>query len=435
MHNVSSSTPLKIPIYGRFFVAVCAPLLMYLVLSQGVHAAEPDLTLGAAIQRSFASHPDLQAFAYRRDIAQGNLRQSGVGTPPSLDMQVEDGFGSGDYADTQNLQSTLAIISWVVEGDLLDTRQQSARQRLSLLDDDYRIKRLDVAAETGRRFMTLLGLQRKRELAAQVLEMAEDTASELGQRQRAGKTSAVDTLRAQAARARAELALEDYDHEIRSQGRKLAALWNERQFAESVSGDLSTTQPTLDFNALRAALASNPAVARLLTQERMTQSEIALAKAEAKSRWRFSAGVRRYEASDDVGLVAGVSIPLGGERRARGQIEALKAEAALHAVNADNLRLELETRLFVLAQEYNHALHVAEALRDDIIPTLKQALVESRQSYLRGRHSYQEWAAVRNEWLSAKEDLLDSQLSAHLTYLEIERLTGLPTQLMKEVNP
>ena len=420
----------KTPIIGRFFVL----LLSGLMLPLAAQANEPGLTLASAIERSFQAHPELGAFQYRRKIAEGNVMQAGVGTKPTLDLQIEDGYGSGQYPDAENLQTTLGI-SWVLEGELLDQRQHSARQGSTLLYIDYQITRLDVAAETGRRFMALLALQQQSALAEQALAMAQRTVKELRQREQAGKTSAVDSLRAKAAMARYALAVEDLEHEMRSQRRELAALWQRRGMSEALLGDLAAPRVDIDFTALSTALNRNPYVERLLTQKRISQSELALAKAEAKSRWRISAGVRRFEATDDVALVAGLSIPLGGQSRSQGRFDSLQAEADLQAANAKALRLALEARLYVLVQEYQHARHVAESLRQDILPSLKLALSEAERGYQLGRHTYQEWAAVQREWLTAREDLLDSQLSAQLTYLEIERLTGAPTLLINEVTP
>ena len=101
---------------------ILIPLLMAMSTAS---VAEKFLTLNEAIQRSFAKHPELHAFNYRRAAADGMAQQARVGSRPQLGLSVEDGFGSGDYSGADSLQSTLSI-SWVLEGDLLQQRGHSA---------------------------------------------------------------------------------------------------------------------------------------------------------------------------------------------------------------------------------------------------------------------------------------------------------------------
>ncbi|WP_373092257.1 TolC family protein, partial [Zhongshania sp.] len=240
-----------------------------------VSVAEKSLTLNEAIQRSFAKHPDLQAFSYRRVAADGMAQQARVGSRPQLGLSVEDGFGSGDYSGAGSLQSTLSI-SWVLEGDLLQQRGHSADVKKQLISDEQAIKTLDVAAETARKFLTVVVYQQRKALAEAARVQAQSVVKELSKRMHAGKSLLADMLRAEAELARADIALEDLDHEIRGAKRMLATQWNARQADfDTASGSLVIASEKVNYEALAQQLSSHPRVQKLLSQERVAQSEIA----------------------------------------------------------------------------------------------------------------------------------------------------------------
>tara|TARA_R110000772_G_scaffold267767_1_gene392554 strand:- start:9929 stop:11236 length:1308 start_codon:yes stop_codon:yes gene_type:complete len=435
MHVFSPfQTPEK-PIVNRFFWRKAITLLPLLLIMPAVSLAETSLTLSEAIQRSFANHPELRAFSYRRAAADGMAQQARVGSRPQLDLSVEDALGSGDYSGADSLQSTLSI-SWVLEGDLLQQRGHSVDVQKQVISDEQAIKKLDVAAETARQFLTVVVYQQRKALAEAARAQAESVAKELSKRMDAGKSLLADKLRAEAELARADIALEDLDHEIRGAKRMLATQWNARQTDFDIaSGSLAIAAEKLDYEALAQQLSSHPRVQKLLSQERVAQSEIALAKTEAQSRWQFSTGVRRFENTDDYALVAGFTVPLGGEQRNSGRIAALAAERDRYRADADAMQIVLEARLYVLLQEFQHAQHVVGALREQILPRLEKAQSEARNAYQLGRYSYQDWRGVQQELLATRSYLLDSQFKAQLTRVEIERLSGLPLLGSDEVNP
>ena len=187
-------TPEK-PIMNRFFWRKAITLLPLLLIMPAVSLAETSLTLSEAIQRSFANHPELRAFSYRRAAADGMAQQARVGSRPQLDLSVEDALGSGDYSGADSLQSTLSI-SWILEDDLLEQRGRSADVQKQVISDEQAIKTLDVAAETARKFLTVVVYQQRKELAKAARVQAESVVKELSKRMDAGKSLLADKLRA-----------------------------------------------------------------------------------------------------------------------------------------------------------------------------------------------------------------------------------------------
>lgn len=384
------------------------------------------LTLQDAVEKSLAQHPRLAVDEFREGAAQARLKQSRIGSKPELNLTVEDALGSGVYSGTDSAQITLSI-AWVLEGTLLQSRESAALSEQSVVRSETKARRLDVAAETARRFMHALLLQQRSNLVRASVQQSTQTLKQIQRRVDIGQSSAADALRAEARLAEVQLLLEDVEHETRVAYRELAASWGVTSTAfDRLSGDFSGLGVPVSFEALTQTIDSNPSLMVLSNRERLAQSKVALTKAEARSRWKVSTGVRHYGLEDDVAVVAGLSLPLGGEGRSRDAIEAAALGAQATAAEKDALRIELLTQLFALHEQWLHAIHVSDSLQDKILPLLRKAMTETRRAYERGKAGFLELANVQAELLEAEGRLLDSQHRAHLNRIEIERLIGVP---------
>ena len=422
----------KIPIGNRFFVALkyystLFALTCFAWISTVSHAqstAGELLSFSTAIQRSTNHHPELRAYAHRMNSQQGYITQAGVGSAPEIGLTVEDALGSGEFNGVDNAQTTLSI-SWVLDSRVVDKRVDAVASRQSILEIEREIKQLDIAAQTARYFLTALAHQERQRIAQQAQSQSALALNEIKKRVEAGKSSIADQLRAEVNLARRTLQIEDLTHETDSAKRQLAAQWGDTTpDFNRLTGTLAQKISVIDSKSLEESLRNNPNLKIFLTRERAAQTDIALAKAEASKRWRISTGIRRYEATDDYALVAGISVPLGGSNRNKGRITALAAERSRYQSEANALNIKLQTQLFVLYEQLQHSLHVGDALTNDIVPRLERAVFETEKAYQLGKYSYLEWSAVQQELFEAQSDQLDPYFTAHINTVEIERLTG-----------
>ena len=109
--------------------------------------------------------------------------------------------------------------------------------------------------------------------------------------------------------------------------------------------------------------------------------------------------MRRYETSDDFALVAGLSIPLPVLNRNQGRLSESRAALSRTRADSEAARVRVHTSLFEVYQEFQHHIHRADTLRDEVIPRLSKALDETRRGYEKGRYSYFEWRSVQADLL------------------------------------
>ena len=377
-----------------------------------------------AISKTLAHNPSLRTFGFNLKAQQGLALQAGMAASPELNFIVEDALGTGAYKGFDQAQATLSI-SWVVEGDIRQGYIDEAHAGTLALSTEADIKRLDAAAETARLYLVCLVNQARLINAANNLELANDVVSAIKQRVMAGKTSEAELARAEADRERKRLAREELEHRQKTALRLLAAQWGETEpgFAR-VEGDIFTLPTLLSFEGLKSRLEQSPDFLRLLSDKRLRQARLKLEESRSNPAWRVNLGLRHYERTNDQALVAGISIPFGERARNTGRITAAREEFFQTQAQQDELRVRLETTLFVFFQNLQHSLHRLDTYRSRILPRLEAALEQTRRGYDSGRYSYLEWRSVQAELLEARTSLIEDSIDAHLKIIEIERLTG-----------
>jgi cobalt-zinc-cadmium efflux system outer membrane protein len=413
------------PIVRTLGVYLFLSIISTLVCAQTGPAEDlPAIDLSDALARTLARNPELAVLGYQVDAAEGMLQQAGLAPNPELGVIVEDVFGTDNFNGVELAQTTVTL-GWVLERGKRQRRVDAARAGVSLSTVDTEIMRLDVAAQTARRFLVCLAYPGRIVNAAEAVRLAGETVEAVRRRVAASRTPDAELARAEAELARAELLAEDYEHELLSAYHLLGAQWGEtRPDFGSVSGELQTLPVAEPLETLLASAGENPELARFMSQQRLNESELLLAQARGKPNWRVYAGLRRFEAANDVAFVAGITVPLAVRNKNEGRIAEARANLARTEAETAAARVRVNVSLFVFYQELLHNLQLAERLSKDVIPRIEHALAGTQRAYELGRYSYFEWSVVQAELLQANNELLEASVDAHRIVIEIERLTG-----------
>lgn len=387
------------------------------------HAA---IALDEALARTLAGNPGLLASGYRVEAARGRLQQANIPPGPELDLAVADALGTNEFRGLTGAETTLSI-AWALERGVRRRQVEAAVAAVSLRELEARITQLDAAAETARRFLACLAYQERRGNALDAMRLAGETVAAVRVRVAAGVETPAELSRAEAGLVRAQLLEEEYTHELRSARHRLSAQWGatEPDFGR-VQGDVHALPAVLPLEVLLSRVETNPDLAVFLSRERLAEAELHIARARSRPDWRVSAGLRRIEATNDLALVGGITVPLGTRGRHLGRIAESRAEMARALGEGQAARTRIETALFVLHQELLHDTGVAATLSKRVIPLLESALEDTRRAYELGRSSYLELSAVQAELLQVHNELLETSVGAHGLVVEIERLTGVP---------
>ena len=391
------------------------------VVSLGAFAQQ-SVTLNDAISNTLQQHPDLKSFTYMQQASVGGIAQASIASPMIINAGVEDVLGTGRYSGISSMQTTLSI-SWLLEGDLIDARVNAATQKASTSRFQREVKALDLAAETAKVFITILSEKEQLTLAKLARNQAKTVLGKIKKRVQAGKLSVIDELRAKADLSKKELTVEDLLHEIEASKAQLAAQWQgEVDFI--VDGSLLNIPTIAQVETAYEKLKANPRLNVFASQQRITESEIELAKVNQKPAWSINTGIRRNEAVNDFAFTAGVSIPLGGENRNRGQIIALQAKKNQRLAESDAWFKRISTQLLLLTHKLKHNRHVIAGLANETIPALEQASTKAVEAYQVGSYRYTDLYAVQQELVATQRELIQAYTNIQLFNIELERLTG-----------
>ena len=382
------------------------------------------IDLPEAITRTLASNPYLTASGFDISVAEGRLLQAELAPRPELSVVLEDALGTDSFRGTRRADATVTL-GWILERGLRQRRVSVGRAGVAVSTVDVEIVRLDAAAETARRFLDCLAYQARLLNAEEAMRLAQAAVAAVRRRAAASLATEAELARAEAELVRAQLRYEDYEHELLSAYHRLSAQWGETEpdFA-SVAGSLESLPALEPFDALLARVDANPDVARFVSQSRLDEAALELARAQSRPNWRVSAGLRRIETSDDFALVGSVSVPLRLGNRNQGAIAEARANLARTQIEATAAQVGIETELFVLYQALQHDIQLPERLQADVVPRFEGALAATQRAFELGRSSYLELRTVQTELLEVNNDLLEAHIDVHRLIIEIERLTG-----------
>lgn len=407
--------------------AALAACVAALAVTLPVRAGNPVLTLDDAFTRVIDQHPDLRVYGPRHDALAARVDEVSRHPAPELAMDVENAFGGGDMRGLRDAELTLSLAGVLERGGKLDARRTLAQNRVDALAVGREKKRLDLLADTARRYLAVVEAGASAVIARDDITARRRTFEAAGKRHRAGAVPESAVLSARAQLARSELALARAGQRRDAARRYLAALWGERNAVFEVAGiNLLQLPDTVDFETLADWLERTPELLSFAGRRRVGEARLQLARSESSADVSWEVGVRRLQMAHDVGLVGSVSIALGSAQRARPGIRAARAELQALEIERESADMALLATLADAHGRYRGARLAVRRLGRDVIPRLEQAEAAAAQAWKAGAAGYVEWAQLQTEHVQARRQQLASAIAARRALVEIQRLTGQP---------
>jgi cobalt-zinc-cadmium efflux system outer membrane protein len=344
-----------------------------------------------------------------------------------LGGMIENAPGTGGYSGFKQAEVTVTLAGVLERGGKLDARRALAQANIDSLAPQREVTRLDLLADTARRYLAITAAIEQRKIAELDIEQRKRTVEAARRRLEAGASPESVVLTAQAALAEAELDRDRAKQSEQAARQSLAALWNGRDpAAGDVAGDPMSLPSLEEFQQLGALLDKTPELAVLAGETRIREAQVRLARSDAAGDIQWQVGGRAFRNGNDVGLLAGVTIPLGAASRAQPGIRAAEAELSLSSVEREGLMVRLYSTLSAAYGEYTTARMEVERLRTDVFPRLAKAEQAADRAWRAGAISYMEWAMLQDQRVQARRRQLDTAISAQASLIEIQRLIGQP---------
>ena len=341
------------------------------------------------------------------EATQALVGQARLNPNPEVSFEVENLAGSGAFSGLRATEYTLAVGQRIEMGDKRGSRIRAAEAQVDLALVRSDLSRAELGLLVRERYVDAVAAASRVDLARDIVERNEELARIAGVLVEVGREPPLRALRAEAALAEARAELQAAEATSLAARSALATLWGEQDALPVIPSSFPNIEPPNLPSAFPNALALRVAQA---------ESSVAEAEIDRERSLRIpdpvvSAGVRRFEESNDTAFLVGVSIPLPFRNRNQGNIAA--AQARLRAANAraavalaDYEQSVSRARGQYLAEEARVTTLAATSL-----PQAEEALRLVRIGYRAGRFPLIEVLsaaeardAIREALIAAQED-------------------------------
>ncbi|KIU53556.1 cytochrome C [Pseudomonas putida] len=364
------------------------------------------------------ANPDLAAARQEIGIADGARKQAGLIPNPEISYDVEDTRRS-------NSQTTVTLSQTLELGGKRGARVEVATygQTVAQLELDRRVNGL--RADVVQAFYAALRAQTGLDLAKQSLELTERGLRVVDGRVRAGKSSPVESTRAQVQLAEAKLQVRRAETEKANAYQQLSQITGSSVtvFDRLDSPTLSPGVPP-QTEELLSKLDQTAEMRQAVVQIDKSDASLGAERAQRIPNLTVSVG-SQYDRSvrERINLV-GLSMPLPLFDRNQGNIlsASRRADQARDQRNAVELRLRSETQTAL--NQWTTAMQEVESYDKTILPSAQQAVETATRGFEMGKFGFIEVLDAQRTLILARGQYLDSLAAATNARAQVERVYG-----------
>jgi len=384
------------------------------------------LTVAECLRRAAERNPDLKPGTYRIEAASRRARQADRPPNPRLETELENVAGTGAARGVDASETTVAFSQELELGGKRRLRTAAAEAETAVSRADQEARLRAVLAETRQGALAVQAAQEKVRLAEEALALARETEVVAEAREQAGKTTVLETDRARAETAKAQIDCAARKTAQREAVRDLALCWGETEPSfDAVSGPFDESSPTLPpLDDLLAGAAAQPA--RLADEARIRayEARIGVERAARIPNAEASIGGRRFQEDRDFGFVAGIGVELPLFTRNLDGVRAAEADAEAARLEADAARLRNEGRIRRLYARLNALSAQAEQQRKTVLPLAERSLARVQEAHRQGKAAYLDVLEARRALVDIRSGLIDTATERQSVFIELVWLTG-----------
>lgn len=378
---------------------------------------EREISVEEAVARALAANPATRASGQSIAAAQAARIQAGVRPVDQLEVDVENPISTnGVFRDTE---LTVALARTFERGGKREARIAVAEREIELAQANALVRRLDLAQAVEQAYVDALIADVRIIAAESQLDIERTLTAEAERRVLGYKDPLFVGTRARARVTEAEVNLRRAQQVRDGAYAALAAMIgaDPDQLRLDEAGFLRP--PVIGPTALANAdlVAAEAEIAR-------ADAVVALERTRSVRDFTIRGGVKATRETNDLGLVAGIRLPLGTGRANRGNVERALAERERARLNAEALRLDRQRRISALRASAEAARTEALAIDREVLPRLQQALVQVREGYARGGFSFADIQDQARALFEARNRMIEALIRHHEARAELDRLTG-----------
>tara|TARA_R110002096_G_scaffold426898_1_gene637181 strand:- start:6850 stop:8205 length:1356 start_codon:yes stop_codon:yes gene_type:complete len=386
------------------------------------------IDLNWALQQTLQKNATLKTFPYHLRMSDAEILQARQRPLPTLGLSIENVLGGGDYSDMEQAEFTLTLGQTLELGSKRESRIAVATAAMQRQQSEYELTRLDVLAETSRRYYQLLRIQLLQRWIEKRAQSEQQALGIIQQRARAGAAKQADVSKMQLRLSRSKAQAAQLKGQLILAKAGLTAMWLENPSFTTANGNLISSPVIPDTTRIRESVVElvnkSPLFIRQQALQRLSDAEVQLARANGRVNLDVGVGIRHLEKSGDQALVFDLSMPIPISNPNRGRIAAAQANKELSAEQTEMVRSQLQLSLLAIQQTLsNHHLY-AGLITNELLPQARQLLADVEKGYSKGRYTVLQWVDAQAELFALERELIEIHTLMYQQLLELERITG-----------
>jgi outer membrane protein, heavy metal efflux system len=383
------------------------------------------ITLGQAVASALMKNPGLQSFSLEIRAREARIIQAGLLPNPEFLVAADNVFGTGNLRRFEGAENTFSLAQLIHLAGKREKRVHLVSLDRNLAKWDYESKRLDVFAEVTKAFIDTVTKQERVSLAGELVGLAEKSFDVVKSRVQAGKVSPIEETKAAAALSLVRIDLHRARTELEGARKVLAATWGSRLAAFiRVEGRLQLSADIPGFEQLAKDLGRNPDISRWDSEMEQRQASLILEKANQVPDIVLSAGVRRFNATEETALVFGFSVPIPVFNRNQGSILEAKNRILKAEKDREAVLLHAQTSIAEAYQRLESAFGEAKMLRDQVVPALEEVFASVQEGYFYGKFGYLDLLDSQRTLFESRGRYLETLANYEKAITDVERLIG-----------
>jgi cobalt-zinc-cadmium efflux system outer membrane protein len=320
------------------------------------------------------------------EAARGRHLQAGLYPNPDVAVNWDE---IGDRQDSRGILTVPRVTQTIVTGKKLTLAQAVAAREVDQATLDLIAERYAVVGSVRAAFFEALALQRRAEILAELVKLADDAVANGKTLFDAKQLARLDFIQLEVERERFRAELQSVRRELPGAYRRLAAVsGNHAAIPAGVAGTFEGL-PEYDADAAReAVLAYHPQVRSVRVGVERAQAAVLRAEAEPIPNVAVSAGFIRQFENKSYDAAVGVSLPVPLWNRNQGNIRAARAELGMAVQAVGQTENELAARVAAAFQTYAAARERAEVYRKELIPRAEETYKLSLAAFKGGQFEY-----------------------------------------------
>lgn len=404
--------PLCAVLIGASAVAVCA----------GAAAADPAPPYSELLRQAQTSAPRLAQARAEIARATGMARQAGERLNPTVAVEIENFSGSGPYKGSNLAEATASVEQTLELGGKREARVAVGRAEV----DAAKLRATEIGAqfafELANAYAGAEGAERRVQLAAEALCLAEDDARVASALVEAGREADLRRVQALASVQAARADLDDARAARATAFGGLSALAGAQSPISSIPDGLLAQADRRASFAAPDPLASPTYLAAQADREAAAR-RIRVEQTRATPDLSVSVGVRKFQEDDSTAMVAGLSAPFPLFDRNRGNISAAQADLSAAEARLEAARLDAQAEAMAgvarLGATDSRLVAAREGER-----TADEAYRLTRIGYEGGKLALVELLTARRALAEARAQTLDAALERLSAQAALARLQG-----------